>query len=73
MDKMKQKVLCINSDTLFENIKWNGLLKTDLEFYYSLLIEKSEFRIRSELEKSTDYKQLITQVILKYKNKYFLG
>lgn len=69
---MNEKILCINQDTLFKYEKWNGLMTSDKEKYLELLRESSEFRVRDELEKDPQYKQVIAQVILKYKDKYFL-
>ena len=72
MSKMQQKILCINTDLLFEKGKWNGLKTTDLDFYYNLFLSKSEFRIREQLESDPKYKQIIPQVILHNNGKYFL-
>ncbi len=69
---MNEDILCIKEDTLFEYGKWNGLISTDKEKYLKLLREESEFRVRKDLEKDSSYKQIIAQVILKYKDKYFL-
>lgn len=69
---MNEDILCIKEDTLFEYGKWNGLISTDTEKYLKLLREESEFRVRKDLEKDSSYKQIIAQVILKYKDKYFL-
>lgn len=69
---MQQKVLCIKSDLLFQKGKWNGLLQSDLDYYYDLLRQQSEFRVRAELEDDPSFKQIIVQVILKYNGKYFL-
>ncbi len=69
---MDEKILCIKEDTLFKYGKWNGLMSTDKEKYLKLLRQESEFRVRKDLEKDSSYKQVIAQVILKYKDKYFL-
>lgn len=69
---MQQEILCIDSESLFSKGKWNGLKTTDLDYYYDLLLTKSQFRVRSELENDPNYKQIIPQVILKYKDAYFL-
>lgn len=69
---MDEKILCIKEDTLFKYGKWNGLMSTDKEKYLKLLREESEFRVRKDLEKDSSYKQVIAQVVLKYKDKYFL-
>jgi len=69
---MDEKILCIKGDTLFKDEKWNGLMTSDKEKYLSLLKEESEFRVRKDLETNPEYKQVIAQVILRYKDKYFL-
>ena len=69
---MDQKVLCIKAETLFEGGKWEGLKSDNLDELYQLLLDSSEFRVRSELEDDPSYKQVIPQVILKHKDKYFL-
>ncbi len=65
-------ILCIKSDVLFEEGKWNGLKRDNLDYYYKLLLEKSEFRNRGELEEDPNYKQIISRVVLRYKDRYFL-
>lgn len=72
MDKMKQKILCIKSEKLFKFGKWNGLKTDDLEELYDLLLKEPEFRPRGELEEDPSYKQIIPQVVLKFKDRYFL-
>jgi predicted NUDIX family phosphoesterase len=69
---MEEKILCIKSDILFREDKWNGFLSYDKEKYLTLLRENSEFRVRKDLETDSTYKQIIAQVILRYKDKYFL-
>lgn len=68
----KEKILCIQSDKLFVDGKWNGLKTESLEKYIDILSKESEFRVRDELETDPNYKQIIGQVILRYKGKYFL-
>jgi predicted NUDIX family phosphoesterase len=72
MDKMQQKILCIESKKLFEKGKWNGLISKNLQYYYKLLKDNSEFKVRDELENNPDYKQIIPQAILRNKDRYFL-
>jgi predicted NUDIX family phosphoesterase len=72
MSSHKEKILCISSDKLFRLGKWNGLQTENLDQYLKLLNEESEFRVREELEQDDSYKQIIAQVILRYKDKYFL-
>ena len=67
-----EKILCISSDRLFRLGKWSGLQTENLDKYIKLLSEESEFRVREELEQDSSYKQVIAQVILRYKDKYFL-
>jgi len=69
---MDEKILCIKGDTLFKDNKWNGFMVSDKEKYLQLLRDQSEFRVRRDLEKDPSYKQIIAQVILRYKGKYFL-
>jgi predicted NUDIX family phosphoesterase len=72
MDKMQQKVLCISTEILFAKEKWNGLQKNELDHYYNLLLKKSEFKVRQDLEEDENFKQIIPQVILKNGDDYFL-
>jgi len=69
---MNEKILCIKGEYLFENGKWNGLITSDKESYLELLREKSEFRVRKDLEKDSTYKQIIGQVVLRHNGKYYL-
>jgi predicted NUDIX family phosphoesterase len=69
---MDEKILCIKEETLFKYGKWSGLMTSNPQKYLDLLRENGEFRVRSELENDSNYKQIIAQVILKYKDKYFL-
>ena len=69
---MDEKILCIKEETLFKYGKWNGLMTSTPLKYLNLLRENREFRVRKELENDPSYKQIIAQVILRYKDKYFL-
>lgn len=69
---MDEKILCIKEETLFKYGKWNGLMTSTPQKYLNLLRENGEFRARQELENDPSYKQIIAQVILRYKDKYFL-
>jgi len=69
---MDEKIFCIKEETLFKYGKWNGLMTSTPQKYLNLLRENGEFRVRKELENDPSYKQIITQVILRYKDKYFL-
>jgi predicted NUDIX family phosphoesterase len=69
---MDEKILCIKEETLFKYGKWNGLMTSTPQKYLNLLRENGEFRTRRELENDPSYKQIIAQVILRYKDKYFL-
>ncbi len=71
-ENLLRKILCIQGDVLFKEGKWNGLKSTDLEKYLELIKSKSEFRVRDTLEQDPSYKQIVAQVILKYKDKYYL-
>ncbi len=68
----KEKICCIKEDILFSEGKWNGLKRDNLSKYISLINENMEFHPRDELEENFEYKQIIAQVILKYKDRYFL-
>lgn len=68
----KEKILCIESEKLFKYGKWNGLKTEDLNKYKKLISTQGEFKVRDELESDPTYKQVIAQVVLKYKDKYFL-
>lgn len=72
MSKHQEKILCIQSDKLFRLGKWNGLQTESLDEYLKILREESEFKVRAELEEDSSYKQIIAQVVLRYKDKYFL-
>ena len=69
---MDEKILCIKEETRFKYGKWNGLMTSTPQKYLNLLRENGEFRARQELENDPEYKQIIAQVILRYKDKYFL-
>ena len=69
---MDEKILCIKEETLFKYGKWNGLMTSTPQKYLNLLRENGEFKVRKELENDPSYKQIIAQVILRYKDKYFL-
>lgn len=69
---MNSKILCIKEETLFKDEKWNGLMTSKKEGYLSLLREESEFRVREDLDSDPQYKEIIAQVILRYKDKYYL-
>lgn len=72
MSDHTEKILCISTENLFSLGKWSGLKTEGLDKYIKLLNEKGEFRVRKDLESDSSYKQVIAQVILRYKDKYFL-
>lgn len=72
MKNHPEKILCIQSEKLFELGKWEGLQTKDSSKYLDVLRNVSEFRVRDELEEDASYKQIIAQVVLRYKDKYFL-
>jgi predicted NUDIX family phosphoesterase len=67
-----EKILCIKSEKLFEKGKWDGLKTDNLEYYRELILKNQEFRPRNELEEDPNYKQVITRVILRYNDRYYL-
>lgn len=69
---MQQPILCIRTDKIFAKGKWQGLQRNNLDYFFNLLTNDSEFRIREELEHDPKHKQIIPQVILRNNNKYFL-
>ncbi len=69
---MDQEVLCIKTEKLFAKGKWQGLQKNDLDYYYQLLLNESEFKVRGPLEEDDNYKQIIAQIILRHQDRYFL-
>jgi len=72
MSGLDQDILCIEEQTLFQFGKWNGLKTEELEKYKELILNEGEYRLRKDLEEDSSYKQIIAQVILKYKDKYYL-
>lgn len=79
MNKNDQIILSIKSDILFTEThpKWNGLKTDQLDEMYQLLLDNSEFLRRGDLEEDPNFKQIIPQVILRFKDfngvdKYFL-
>lgn len=72
MSSHPEKILCIQSEKLFSIGKWEGLQTTNLNKYLDILRNESEFRVRDDLEEDASYKQIIAQVVLRYKDKYFL-
>lgn len=72
MSNHPEKILCIQSEKLFTLGKWNGLQTDRLKEYLDVLRNESEFKVRDELEEDASYKQIIAQVVLRYKDKYFL-
>ena len=72
MSGLDQDILCIKEETLFQFGKWNGLKTEELEKYKELILKEGQYRLRKDLEEDSSYKQIIAQVILKYKDKYYL-
>ena len=69
---MSNKILCIKESKLFSKESWNGIQTNNLEFYYQLLLDESEFQERVPLETDPSYKQIIPQIVLRNNNRYFL-
>ena len=72
MSNHPEKILCIQSEKLFSIGKWNGLQTENLNKYLDILRNESEFKSRDDLEEDASYKQIIAQVVLRHKDKYFL-
>ena len=72
MSGLDQDILCIKEETLFQFGKWNGLKTEELEKYKELILKEGQYRLRKDLEEDSSYKQIVAQVILKYKDKYYL-
>lgn len=72
MGDHKEKIMCVSEDILFREGKWNGLITDNLDSYLKTIKENYEFRPRCDLENDSSYKQIIGEVVLKYKDKYFL-
>ena len=72
MPGLDQDILCIKEETLFQFGKWNGLKTEELEKYKELILKEGQYRLRKDLEEDSSYKQIVAQVILKYKDKYYL-
>lgn len=71
-EKLKQEVMCIPTEILFEKGKWDGLKRDNLEEYYKLLLDNHVFIQRGLAEEDTNYKQIIPQCILRHNGKYYL-
>lgn len=71
-EKLKQEVMCIPTEILFKNGKWDGLKRDNLEEYYQSLLDNHIFIQRGLAEEDTNYKQIIPQCILRYDGKYYL-
>lgn len=70
--KSSNKILCIKTETLFAKEVWDGIKTNNLDYYYDLISNKSEFCERETLETDINYKQIIPQIILRNNNHYFL-
>lgn len=67
-----KEILCIRKDVFFKSGFWTGFQQHDLDGIYQRLLNESEFCLRAELEDDKSYLQVIPQVILKYKDTYYL-
>jgi len=72
MEGHPEKILCVPAEKLFEKGKWQGIKKSDLDYYLELMLENQQFKVRDELETDPNYKQVIAQVILMHGSRYFL-
>jgi predicted NUDIX family phosphoesterase len=72
MSSHPEKILCIKESLLFEGGKWNGIRRDNLDSLRKTILDHMEFRARDILEEDPNYKQVIAQVVLKYKDRYFL-
>jgi len=71
-DKMKNKILCIESEQIFSKGRWHGLKTDNLDHHLKILLERSLFRERRLLETDPKFKQIIAQVVLRRGDEYFL-
>ncbi len=72
MASFDKEILCIKKDIFFAEDQWTGFRTEKLDESYNLLLEKSEFRLRADLENDPTYLQIIPQVLLRYGNKFYL-
>ncbi|KXK25714.1 MAG: hypothetical protein TR69_WS6001001517 [candidate division WS6 bacterium OLB20] len=67
-----KKAWGITADRLFSRGRWDGLLTDGADACLDMIREYGEFRPRSEIEDDPAFKQIIPQIILRYKDTYLL-
>ena len=72
MNKDDKQILVIKSDILFKEGRWQGLKTENLDYYIDLIKKDGEFKRRGDMEIDPSFKQLISYILFKYKDKYFL-
>ncbi|KKP35364.1 MAG: NUDIX hydrolase [candidate division TM6 bacterium GW2011_GWF2_32_72] len=71
--KQDELILAVKKDIILpKNLAWQGLQINNSEKILDLINNNQDFLLRSCLETDPNYKQIISYMIFKHKNKYFL-
>lgn len=67
----KERVLVVPTKKLYQKGKWNGFKQQQLDWYRQLVDHHGGFHSRNQMERDSNYKQVIPQIIFTYRNKVF--
>lgn len=67
-----ERVLVVRREDIFPDGAWHGFVSDDLERHQSVIRERHFFKRRSEVEDDPNFQQIITYVVFRHGDRYFL-
>jgi predicted NUDIX family phosphoesterase len=67
-----EQVLCVKRDDIFPDGAWHGFVSDQLERHQSVIRERHFFIARAEVEVDPNFQQIITYVVFRHGDRYFL-
>ena len=72
MEKDDELVLVVPSSILFEDGKWHGVKKDNLDYYINLIKQNCEFKRRGDVENDNSFQQIIPYILFNCQDQYIV-
>jgi len=70
-NKDDEQILVIKSDIIFQDGKWQGFKKNNLDYYIDLIKNNYEFKRRGDMEEDSSFQQIIPYMIFSFEKNFF--
>lgn len=70
--KKAEKILVIKRDLIYKKGFWQGLRRNNLNYYFDLIKNNSQFKSREKAEANFSFKQIVPYIIFSFQDKYFI-